>query len=113
MRDALKILRDRAPDLEVEGEMQADAAIDEEVRNRIFPNSKLSGMANLLVFPNREASNNAFNLLKSLDNGLPIGPILIGTDMPAHILTSAVTARGIVNMAALAVVDAQVRGRLI
>ena len=113
MREALQLLRDKAPDLEVEGEMQADAAIDEEVRNRVFPNSKLKGMANLLVFPNREAANNAFNLLKTLDNGLPIGPILIGTDLPAHVLTSAVTARGIVNMAALAVVDAQIRGRLL
>jgi len=111
MRDALKMVREKAPDLEVEGEMQADAAIDEEVRNRIFPNSRLEGMANLLIFPNRESANNAFNLLKSLENGLPIGPILIGTDMPAHILTSAVTSRGIVNMAALAVVDAQVRGK--
>ncbi len=113
MRDALRMVREQAPDLEVEGEMQADAAIDEDVRNRVFPNSRLKGMANLLVFPDREAANSAFNLLKSLDNGLPIGPILIGTDMPAHVLTSAVTARGIVNMAALAVVDAQIRRRLI
>lgn len=113
MRDALKILREKAPDLEVEGEMQADAAIDEATRNRIFPNSRLKGMANLLVFPNRESANNSFNLLKSLDNGLPIGPILIGTDLPGHVLTPAVTARGIVNMSAVAVVDAQVRGRLL
>ncbi|MEK9671944.1 MAG: NADP-dependent malic enzyme [Rhodospirillaceae bacterium] len=113
MRDALMLLREKAPVLEVEGEMQADAAVDEEIRKRIFPNSKLTGMANLLVFPNREAANSAFNLLKSLENGLPIGPILIGMDQPAHIMTNAVTARGIVNMSALAVVDAQSRGRLI
>ncbi len=113
MRDALALLHEQVPDLEVEGEMQADAAIDEEIRARVFPNSRLSGMANLLVFPNRESANSAFNLLKSLENGLPIGPILIGTAQPAHILTNAVTARGIVNMSALAVVDAQKRDRLL
>ena len=111
MREAVRMVWERAPDLECDGEMQADTAIDQTIRNRIFPNSKLKGMANLFVFPNRESANNAFNLLKSLEGGLPIGPILIGTAMPAHILTNAVTARGIVNMAALAVVDAQVRGR--
>ena len=113
MRAAMKILQDKAPDLEVEGEMQADAALNEEIRNRVFPHSRLTGMANLLVFPNRESANNAFNLLKVLGDGLPIGPILIGTDLPAHILTNAASSRGIVNMSALAVVDAQVRGKLV
>ena len=87
--------------------MQADAALDETIRNRVFPDSKLKGQANLLIFPNLESSNTAFNLLKVLGNGLPVGPILLGTAKPVHILTSAVTARGIINMSSIAVVDAQ------
>ena len=91
--------------------MHADAVIDPVVRERIFPNSKLKGRANLLILPNLEAANNAFNLLKSIGDGLPVGPILVGADAPAHILKPSVTARGIVNMSALAVVDAQSRLR--
>ncbi|MDA0305007.1 MAG: NADP-dependent malic enzyme [Proteobacteria bacterium] len=109
MRQAVQLLSERAPDLEVEGEMQADVALDEELRKRIFPNSRLTGQANLLILPNLEAANNAFNLLKSLGGGLPVGPFLVGCASPIHILTPSVTARGIVNMAALAVVDAQTR----
>ena len=109
MQAAMKILREENPELEVEGEMQADAALDEVIRNRVFPDSKLTGQANLLIFPNLEASNTAFNLLKVLGNGLPVGPMLLGTAKPVHILTSAVTSRGIINMSALAVVDAQSR----
>ena len=109
MQAAMEILRERHPELEVEGEMQADAALNEVIRNRVFPNSRLSGQANLLIFPNLEASNTSFNLLKSLGNGLPVGPMLVGVAQPAHILTPAVTARGIINMSALAVVDAQSR----
>jgi malate dehydrogenase (oxaloacetate-decarboxylating)(NADP+) len=109
MQTAMEILRDQYPNLEVEGEMQADAALDEIIRNRVFPGSKLKGQANLLIFPNLEASNTAFNLLKVLGNGLPVGPILLGTAKPVHILTSAVTVRGIINMSAIAVVDAQSR----
>ncbi len=111
MRHALEMLHKADPELQVEGEMQADAAINENIRLEQFPNSRLKGQANLLVFPNRDAANTAFNLLKSLGNGRSIGPILIGADMPAHILTSSVTTRGILNMSAFAVVDAQARGR--
>ncbi len=109
MREATKRLRALAPDLEVEGEMQADAALDETIRKNAFPNSCLSGQANLLIFPNVEAANTAFNLLISIGGGLPVGPMLVGGAKPAHILTPSVTARGIVNMSALAVVDAQSR----
>jgi malate dehydrogenase (oxaloacetate-decarboxylating)(NADP+) len=111
MRRALKLLHERHPELEVEGEMHADAALDETIRNRIFPNSRLKGSANLLIFPNLDAANIAYNLAKSLGNGLSVGPILIGLAKPAHVLTSSVTARGIVNMSAVAVVDAQDRAR--
>ncbi len=89
--------------------MQADIAINEDYRARMFPNSRLSGQANLLILPNLEAANSSFNMLKSIGGGLPVGPMLIGCAQPAHILTPSVTARGIVNMAALAVVDAQTR----
>ena len=109
MREALKVLHADHPDLEVEGEMHADAALDEEIRQRIFPTSRLTGQANLLIMPNLDAANIAFNLVKALGEGLPIGPILIGTAAPAHILTRTVTARGVVNMSAIAVVDAQDR----
>jgi len=109
MRRATQILKTRAPDLEVEGEMQADSALNEALRDTAFPNSVLNGQANLLVFPNVEAANTAFNLLISLGGGLPVGPMLVGVAKPAHILTPSVSARGIVNMSALAVVDAQSR----
>ncbi len=109
MRRAVDMLREQAPELEVEGEMQADIALDEELRHRAFPNSRLSGQANLLILPNLDAANSAFNFLKSLGGGLPVGPMLIGAAQPAHILTRSVTARGIVNMSALAVVDVQSR----
>ena len=110
MRKALRILMKEAPELEVEGEMQADVALDEQLRTRIFPNSRLKGAANLLVMPNLEAANIAFNLVRTLGGGLPVGPILLGVAKPAHITTPAVTARGLVNLAALAVIDAQVAG---
>jgi malate dehydrogenase (oxaloacetate-decarboxylating)(NADP+) len=109
MREALAILHRRCPDLEVEGEMHADAALSETIRENIFPNSKLKGTANLLVMPTLDAANIAFNLVKSVTEGLSVGPILIGMAAPAHILTSSVTARGIVNMSAVAVADAQDR----
>ncbi len=108
MRRALKLLLDEHPDLEVEGEMQPDVALDEALRLRIFPNSKLKGAANLLVMPTLEAANIALNLVRSLAHGLPVGPILLGIAKPAHITTPSVTARGLVNLAAIAVVDAQV-----
>ena len=109
MRQAVSMLHERSPEFEVEGEMHADAALNELARERTFPNSKLSGAANLLIMPNLDAANIAFNILKELGDGLPVGPILIGTAAPAHVLPSTVTARGVVNMSAVAVVDAQDR----
>jgi malate dehydrogenase (oxaloacetate-decarboxylating)(NADP+) len=109
MREAVKILKERDPDLEVDGEMQADLALDETLRERVFPGSRLTGQANLLVLPDLNTANTDFTLLKSLTGGLPVGPMLIGAAKPVHILTPSVTARGIVNISALAVVDAQSR----
>ena len=107
MREALRLVRAAAPGLEVEGEMHADSAISEEIRNRIFPNSRLVGSANLLIMPSLDAANIAFNMLKVLGDGLAIGPILLGMSRPAHIVTPSVTVRGLVNMTAFAVYDAQ------
>jgi malate dehydrogenase (oxaloacetate-decarboxylating)(NADP+) len=107
VREAVRILSERVPDLEVEGEMNADAALNEDLRQRIFPNSHLTGQANLLVLPNLDAANNAFNLLKVLGDGLPVGPILMGAAKPVQVVTPSITARGLVNISALAVVDAQ------
>ena len=109
MREAAKILRKKVPDLEVEGELQADAALDDIIRTQIFPNSELTGTANLLIFPNLAAANIAFNLLKTLGDGLPLGPILVGAAQPVHILSPSVTTQGIVNMSTFAAVDAQSR----
>jgi malate dehydrogenase (oxaloacetate-decarboxylating)(NADP+) len=108
MRQSLVEITRRFPDLEVEGEMHADSALSEEIRARIFPNSRLKGQANLLVMPDLDAANIAFNMTKVMGDGLSVGPILLGMDKPAHILTPSVTVRGIVNMSALATVDAQV-----
>ena len=110
MRAALARLHEEAPDIEVEGEMHGDAALDAAIRARIFPNSRLTGAANLLVMPTLDAANIAFNLVKVLGEGLHVGPILMGTAAPAHILTPSVTARGILNMTAVAVVETQDRG---
>ncbi len=109
MREAVRRLQERYPDLEVEGEMHADAALDVAFRDRVFPNSRLKGRANLLIMPDLDTANIALNLLKSLGEGLSVGPILVGTRAPAHILTQSVTARGVINMSAIAVVDAQDR----
>ncbi len=107
MREALQILRNIAPWLEVDGEMHGDCAIDEQVRNTIFAGSTLAGEANLLVCPNIDAANISYNLLKSAaGNGIAVGPILLGSDKPVHILTASATVRRIVNMTALAVLDA-------
>ncbi len=110
MREAAELLAKRAPELEIEGEMHADAALDQVIRERIFPDSRLKGSANLLVLPNLDAANIAFNMVKVVADAQPVGPILVGTAQVAHILTPSVTVRGIVNMSALAVVDAQERG---
>jgi malate dehydrogenase (oxaloacetate-decarboxylating)(NADP+) len=112
MRQALTHLRRIAPELEAEGEMQGDSAVSETIRSRIFPNSRLKGTANLLVMPSLDAANISFNLLKQLGEGVSVGPMLLGVARPAHILTSSVTVRGIVNMSALAVVDAQVNAQV-
>ncbi len=109
MREAVQILHTRYPDLEVDGEMHSDAALDEAFRSRVFPKSRLNGKANLLILPNLDAANISFNLLKVLGEGLSVGPILVGAHKPAHILTQSVTGRGVVNMSAIAIVDAQDR----
>jgi malate dehydrogenase (oxaloacetate-decarboxylating)(NADP+) len=109
MRDALQILRERAPKLEVEGEMHADIALNAEARDRIFPNSRLTGRANLLVFANLDAANAAYNLVRSVTDGVGIGPILMGLASTAHVLTPSATVRRVVNMTAIAAVDAQIR----
>ena len=109
MREALVLLNARSPELEVEGEMHADAALDEALRNRIFPDSKMSGTANLFVFPNIDAANITFNMVRVLTDGVEIGPILMGAAKPAYVLTPSATVRRVVNMAALAVVEAQLR----
>jgi len=107
MREALPIVRELVPDLEVEGEMHADAALSEELRLSLFPNSRLKGAANLLILPSLDSAHISLNILKVLGDGLPVGPMLLGAGRPAHILSPSVTARGIVNMTAVAVVDAQ------
>jgi malate dehydrogenase (oxaloacetate-decarboxylating)(NADP+) len=112
MRDALELIRARMPDLEVEGEMHGDAALSEEVRLTAFPNTRLKGDANLLIMPTLDAANISFNLLKTVGGqGITVGPILLGAAKPVHILTSTATVRRIINMTALAVVDAQELGK--
>jgi malate dehydrogenase (oxaloacetate-decarboxylating)(NADP+) len=107
MKEALALLREWAPDLEVEGEMTADMALDEEFRRQVFPNSRLQGRANLLVAPDIASAHISFNLARMLSNSVTVGPILLGVGKPAHVLTSSATVRRVVNMTAIAVVDAQ------
>ncbi|MFZ5610510.1 MAG: NADP-dependent malic enzyme [Pseudomonadota bacterium] len=107
MREALSMLHAAAPELEAEGEMSGEVAIDPALRHQLFPNSRLAGAANLLIMPTMEAANIAYSLLKALGDGLPIGPILLGTAKPAHIVTPTVTARGLLNIAAVAAAGAQ------
>jgi malate dehydrogenase (oxaloacetate-decarboxylating)(NADP+) len=107
MQAALGLIVAKSPELEVEGEMHGDAALDERVRARAFPNSRLKGQANLLIMPTVDAANIAFNLLKSASGGgVTLGPILLGVAKPVHILTPSSTVRRIVNMTALTVIDA-------
>jgi malate dehydrogenase (oxaloacetate-decarboxylating)(NADP+) len=109
MRAALEILWKAAPGLEVEGEMHGDAALDARLRARLFPNSRLTGEANLLIMPTLDAANIAFNLLKTAaGDGITVGPVLLGASRPVHVLTPSATVRRIVNMTALSVVDAGV-----
>jgi malate dehydrogenase (oxaloacetate-decarboxylating)(NADP+) len=106
MREVLTILKDWAPALEVEGEMHSDAALSPFIREEIFPNSRFSGPANLLIMPGLDAANIAFNMLKVVSGSVAVGPILLGAARPVHIVTPSVTVRGLLNMAAIAVVDA-------
>ncbi|NVK44041.1 MAG: NADP-dependent malic enzyme [Oceanospirillaceae bacterium] len=112
MRDAHKLLQARAPGLIVDGEMHADSAMSEDLRSKVFPDSVLQGQANLLVMPNVEAAHIAYGLLKTLGNGIAIGPILLGASQPVHILSQSSTVRGIFNMTAVAVagVQSEMRG---
>ncbi len=106
MQQALGLINQRAPELEVEGEMHGDAALSEQVRSASFPNSRLRGEANLLIMPTLDAANISFNLLKTAaGDGITIGPVLLGTAKPVHIITSTATVRRLVNITALTVVD--------
>ncbi|MQT14621.1 NADP-dependent malic enzyme [Segnochrobactrum spirostomi] len=107
MRDACEILWRECPGVEVDGEMQGDAALSMLVRDRVMPKSKLSAPANLLVFPSLDAASIAMTLLTEIGDGIHVGPILMGTARPAHILNSAATTRGVLNMIAVASVDGQ------
>ncbi|MDJ0685422.1 MAG: NADP-dependent malic enzyme [Alphaproteobacteria bacterium] len=107
VREAVALLHREHPELEADGEMHADAALSAELRAALLPASHLKSEANILIMPSLDAANISYNLLKMLGNGLSVGPMLIGAALPAHVLTNSATARGIVNMTALAVVDAQ------
>ena len=109
MRAAVEILHQRAPELEVDGEMHAEAALSEEIRQATYPASKLKGKANLLVAPNIESAHIAHGLLRMLGGGVSVGPMLIGAARPAHVVTQSITVRGLVNMSALTVVQAQIK----
>jgi malate dehydrogenase (oxaloacetate-decarboxylating)(NADP+) len=110
MSDALDIIEKLDPSIEIDGEMHGDAALNEMIRNRIHPDSKLKGEANLLIMPTVEAANIAYNLLKMVSgDGITVGPILLGARRAVHIVTPTVTVRRIVNMTALASVDATSR----
>jgi len=109
MRRVLQIIRDRVPKLEVEGEMHADTALSEELRDQLFPNSMLKGRANVFVFPNMDAANISFNMMRAMTEGVVLGPILMGMSKPAHVLTPSATVRRVLNMTAIACVEAQIR----
>ncbi|MEM7258750.1 MAG: phosphate acyltransferase, partial [Pseudomonadota bacterium] len=106
MRLARELIENRYPEIPVEGEMHADAAVWESVRDRIFPNSRFQGSANLMVLPDLDAANIAYNMVKVFGDGLPVGPMLVGLNHSAHVMTEAVTVRGIVNMCAVAAAEA-------
>jgi len=106
MRRTREIISERYPHLPVEGEMHADSALSEETRNRVFPNAAYSGGANLLVMPNLDAANITYNMVKVMGDGVPVGPILMGLNNPAHVVTESTTVQGIVNLCAIASVDA-------
>jgi malate dehydrogenase (oxaloacetate-decarboxylating)(NADP+) len=107
MRAARDILRATVPELNVDGEMHGDAALSVDIRDKVHPESTLSGEANLLVMPNLDAANIAFNLMKIANgDGVTVGPILLGAANTVHILTPSATVRRLVNLTALSVVDA-------
>ncbi|MEC9342222.1 MAG: NADP-dependent malic enzyme [Pseudomonadota bacterium] len=110
MRKAAEILMQEHPELEVDGEMHGDSALSEVIRNRVFPASRLKGQANLLVFPNLDAANITLTVVKQMTEALHVGPVLLGTARPVHVLTPSVTSRGVFNMSALAAVEAMARG---
>jgi len=111
MREVYRLLSERAPELEVEGEMHGDAALDESIRHFAFPNSRFKGSANLLIMPNLDSANISFNLLKATSgNNVTIGPILLGAAKPVHILTPTATTRRVLNMTALTVAEIQQSG---
>jgi malate dehydrogenase (oxaloacetate-decarboxylating)(NADP+) len=107
VRHAMEILRGRAPDFEVDGEMHADTALDGVLRARAYAHSDLTGPANLFVMPNADAAHISLNLLKVLGGGVSVGPILLGAARPVHIASQSVTVRGLLNLTAIAVVEAQ------
>lgn len=107
MRDAVAMIREMAPDLLVDGEMHADAALSEALREPLIGDGVLKGSANLLIMPSLDAANISFNMVRMLADGVDVGPILLGMDLPCHVLHETINARGIVDMTALAVVEAQ------
>jgi malate dehydrogenase (oxaloacetate-decarboxylating)(NADP+) len=107
MREVLQIIRARAPELNIDGEMHGDVALDAELRKALMPRSTLQGDANLLVLPSMESANISYNLLKrAAGNNVAIGPMLMGCAAPVHVLTASATVRRLVNMTAIAVVQA-------
>ncbi len=111
MRQVRELLLKRNPKLNVDGEMQGDTAWDEVLRNRIMPGSTLTGRANLFVLPNLDAANITYNMVRVVTDGVAIGPILMGISKPVHILTTSATPRRVINMTAIAAVDAQIRAQ--
>src|ERR1700739_637684 len=109
MRRATAIMKQNHPEIEADGEMQGDPAMSQSARKLFLPSSKLEGEANVLIMPTLDTANVAYQMIKVLADALPVGPILIGPARPAHILTPSVTARGILNMTAVAAVEAQER----
>ena len=109
MREALSLLHERAPALEAEGEMMADSALDETIRAEMFPDSRLKGQANTLILPDLTSANIAYGMLKVLADGISVGPILLGLAAPAYVLHGSATTRGVLNMTAVAAVEAQSR----
>ena len=105
MQELRKILETSAPDLMVDGEMNGELALDEALRKQVFPDSPLEGQANLLVMPDMETANIAYTLVKSMANGQPLGPMILGLDRPAHVMSPTATVRGILNLMALTVME--------